>query len=113
MFIPYNRNIKEVATGVPPIDFGNLCLEPILKEDPYKIVNVKRNQLIESVWVPVEKNVLGIVKEYSFPEAIGLFVDVKNPYYSSNRGIVERLRDPDPEASCASPYFDFLFHEVR
>ena len=59
------RNVSEVASDVPSIDFGNLCLENI-SETGTK--SVKRNQSVSAVWTPIEKNVLGIVTNYSFPK---------------------------------------------
>ena len=59
------RNVSEVASDVPSIDFGNLCLENI-SETGTK--SVKRNQSVSAVWTPIEKNVLGIVTNYSYPK---------------------------------------------
>ena len=59
------RNVSEVASNVPSIDFGNLCLENI-SETGTK--SVKRNQSVSAVWTPIEKNVLGIVTNYSYPK---------------------------------------------
>merc|ERR1711917_34696 len=71
------RNVSEVASDVPSIDFGNLCLENI-SETGTK--SVKRNQSVSSVWTPIEKNVLGIVTNYSFPKD-GIRITVS--YYCS------------------------------
>merc|ERR1711976_473382 len=60
----------ELAVNVPPIDFGQLCVEPIEIQNN---VNVGRNKDIVQQWTPIEKNVIGIVNEYSYPAAHGLF----------------------------------------
>ena len=64
------RNVSEVAANVPSIDFGSLCLENIAETGSK---SVKRNQSVSAVWTPIEKNVLGIVTNYSYPkECIGI-----------------------------------------
>ena len=103
-----DRNITEKVANPPLLEWGNLCLEPVLRS---KKANLGRNQNIESVWVPVEKNVLGLVKEYSYPEGIGVFVHPGDQYYKCNRGIIERLLDAQHDTR-AKPFFDFMFHEV-
>lgn len=101
------RNVSEVASDVPSIDFGNLCLENI-SETGTK--SVKRNQAVSAVWTPIEKNVLGIVTNYSYPKAHGIFAEKRAKLFISNRGLIERL-DDDESDSLASEFYQFMFHE--
>merc|ERR1711990_73033 len=101
------RNVSEVASDVPSIDFGNLCLENI-SETGTK--SVKRNQSVSAVWTPIEKNVLGMVTNYSFPKTHGIFAKQGAKLFISNRGLIERLDDKESD-SLASEFYQFMFHE--
>merc|ERR1711990_248072 len=101
------RNGSEVASDVPSIDFGNLCLENI-SETGTK--SVKRNQSVSAVWTPIEKNVLGMVTNYSFPKTHGIFAKQGAKLFISNRGLIERLDDKESD-SLASEFYQFMFHE--
>merc|ERR1711962_47797 len=104
-----SRNVSEVASNVPSIDFGNLVLESI-GNDPAGTQSVKRNQSVSAVWTPIEKNVLGIVTNYSYPKAHGIFMKNASKMFISNRGLIERLND-DENDSLASEFYQFMFHE--
>jgi len=101
------RNVSEVAANVPSIDFGNLCLENIAETGTK---SVKRNQTVSAVWTPIEKNVLGIVTNYSYPKAHGIFAKEGAKLFISNRGLIERLDDEESD-SLASEFYQFMFHE--
>merc|ERR1712142_241193 len=86
------RNVSEVAKDVPSIDFGNLVLQNV---GECGTKSTKRNQNVFSFWTPIEKNVLGMVKEYSYPKAHGIFAKNGSKLFISNRGLIERLNDDE------------------
>lgn len=83
----YNHDI---ALDVPVIDFGQMCLEPVKRQEHS---GVGRNASIVQQWRPIEKNVIGIINEYAFPACHGLFCRPGHKYNFVQRGLIERLKD--------------------
>merc|ERR1711970_503287 len=61
-------------------------------------------------WRPIEKNIIGIINEYSFPACHGRFCRPGHKYNFVQRGLIERLKDGD-ESSPVKDFYEFMFHQ--
>ena len=96
--------LMSVATRIL-LHFGSGCYSLSVRYSIWSSTDI-----IQPYKVPIEKNVIGVVNEYSYPAPHGLFCDPHKRYNFVARGLIERLNDA-PEESPLADYFDFMFHE--
>ena len=94
-----------VATKIL-LHFGSGCSRALNSRGKTRLWNDN----IQPYKVPIERNVIGVLNEYSYPAPHGLFCDPSKRYNFVARGLIERLNDASEESPLAE-YFDFMFHQ--